>query len=330
MKDSQIRVGYITYNESTCLKGIFAIFVLIHHLYQWSGLFRNGYSLYFGYCLQALGYYSVAMFIFLSGYGLMASQSEKTKHTFFKKKVVPYYLVMCVFILAYSIFDKVVGTTITLCDVLKSLTWGGTIIINGWYLQVQLLYYLLFYFVCQFESKKKQMVLMTVLQIVYMSLCILFNQSTLLYERTLLFVLGMVWFEEKDCINSWINKGIHYWTTVLCSMILMIGLYLLTGVTENAIVCGIERGLSYPFFIVLTICSISKVRIVNGVTRFFGKISLEIYVFQGMFLMLFHSSFFYLNSVIVYIISVSICTITMAFLFHPLCGAIYGLFRKRV
>lgn len=90
--------------RSRCLKGIFAICVLIHHLYQHSGLF---YNTAFGGVLQAFGYLSVACFFFLSGYGLYASYQIKGViyiDTFMKRKIVPYYKVLCMFVGIYFLF----------------------------------------------------------------------------------------------------------------------------------------------------------------------------------------------------------------------------------
>jgi peptidoglycan/LPS O-acetylase OafA/YrhL len=52
--------------SSNCLKGIFAICVLIHHLYQGSGLLHDTVI---GGVLQAFGYLSVACFFFISDKG---------------------------------------------------------------------------------------------------------------------------------------------------------------------------------------------------------------------------------------------------------------------
>lgn len=55
------RQDYLSKNNSDCIKGLFALCVLLHHIYQGSGLFRGSIL---GMGLQALGYLSVAMFFF--------------------------------------------------------------------------------------------------------------------------------------------------------------------------------------------------------------------------------------------------------------------------
>ena len=59
----------LTKENTLALKGIFAIIVLVHHIYQYS-LLVDGHV---GWMLQASGWLSVSIFFFLSGYGLTKS-----------------------------------------------------------------------------------------------------------------------------------------------------------------------------------------------------------------------------------------------------------------
>lgn len=73
---------------------------------------------------------------------------------------------------------------------------------------------------------------------------------------------------------------------------------------------------------------IRKINIQNAVTRFLGAISLEIYVLQGVFLTLFHSSIVVIENSYLYIAVVSATTILSAFLIHPLFQLVYDVCRK--
>ena len=53
---------YLSKSNTNALKGSFAIFVLCHHLYQYSGLITNTILVTI---FQAMGYLSVGMFFFL-------------------------------------------------------------------------------------------------------------------------------------------------------------------------------------------------------------------------------------------------------------------------
>ena len=64
---------YMSKDYTNCIRGIFAILVVIHHLYQYSGLFNGTYI---GVLLQLSGALSVSVFFFFSGYGLMFSSNK--------------------------------------------------------------------------------------------------------------------------------------------------------------------------------------------------------------------------------------------------------------
>lgn len=63
-------IGKHFYRDQTeCLKGIFAICVVISHLCSRTGL---GANLGIGPIYTALGYWSVSVFLFISGFGLFS------------------------------------------------------------------------------------------------------------------------------------------------------------------------------------------------------------------------------------------------------------------
>lgn len=56
-------------SQTECLKGIFALGIVICHLCSRTGL---GSSIGLGPIYTALGYWGVSIFLFISGYGLMS------------------------------------------------------------------------------------------------------------------------------------------------------------------------------------------------------------------------------------------------------------------
>lgn len=66
-----INLDYFSRNKTECLKGLLAILVLVHHIYQKAHLFEE-YP-FIDYLLKYLGYYCVSGFFFISGYGLYSS-----------------------------------------------------------------------------------------------------------------------------------------------------------------------------------------------------------------------------------------------------------------
>ncbi|MCR5311377.1 MAG: acyltransferase, partial [Lachnospiraceae bacterium] len=141
----------ITKEYSSGIKGWMCIGVLLHHLSMFSGLFA---STYFGHFLNLLGSWTVGVFLFLSGYGLFCSYSQKGDsyiRGFFKHRFLPLYISYLVGVLIYLIYDF---KTLTPLKLLTSLTWGGTIISFGWFFQFLFLMYLLFWAVFRFCGNK--------------------------------------------------------------------------------------------------------------------------------------------------------------------------------
>ena len=60
---------YFNKQQTESLKGLMAVLILIHHIYQ-HVLIGGDYPL-FDFIMRSLGYYAVSIFLFISGYGLM-------------------------------------------------------------------------------------------------------------------------------------------------------------------------------------------------------------------------------------------------------------------
>ena len=192
------RQAGISSDCSNCLKGIFAICVLIHHLYQHCGLLHQTII---GGCLQAAGYLSVSCFFFLSGYGLYASYMSKGEtyiNGFLKRKIAPFYCLILFFTVIYFVEGILTGQTFSAGIMLKSVTFGGTIIGNGWYLQVQLLLYLFFLATFRMVKDGRLRILFIFGECLLFCTCLYaLGYSSTWFESVLAFPVGMMW-REKD------------------------------------------------------------------------------------------------------------------------------------
>jgi len=151
-------------NKGTCylLKAIAAIIVLVHHyaLYR----FDNGYTSNFILKLFASqgGFLGVGLFFFLSGFGLMESETNNhlTFGTYLKKRMLKVYLpVFLITLLWLPVYYKIYNVDLQL--------WGGMALIFNdlfidmkdcvlWFIKVLLLLYFIFYlFVAVYNKNKK-------------------------------------------------------------------------------------------------------------------------------------------------------------------------------
>ena len=125
---------------SVCLKGILALMILIHHVYQ-NTLLGSEYVI-IDYVLRSFGLYGVSAFFLLSGYGLMYSISRGGYFDKLKRKCVNLYILTLCLILLYFLFNTALGISMPQNLIYKSFLFGGTIVGAGWYLQVILVCYI--------------------------------------------------------------------------------------------------------------------------------------------------------------------------------------------
>lgn len=322
--DNQSRLSVDCCN---CLKGIFSICVLVHHLYQHSGLFRETAV---GTCLQALGYLSVACFFFLSGYGLYTSCNRKGEmyvKGFFKKKIMPFYGLI-IFLTAIYIAEGIaLGQTYSARVLIQSLTFGGTVIGNGWYLQVQLLLYVCFYLTFRISKSRKWNIIWIYCECsLYCIMMYNLGYSSTWFVTVFAFAAGMTWYKLETLINrtnrfAAIVSGIAF--------ILFCSAFLGHHFVDSTIVALILMIFAVVSFAVFAATAVNIVPVENRATRWLGKYSLEIYVSQGLFLTFFHSQYINIVNQYIYILAVAVATLGAAVLLHPVVRKIYSIAREK-
>ena len=277
--------------------------------------------------VNALGYFSVACFFFLSGYGLTAqyrTNGEQYLQGFLRNRVLPFYLLICGLTLLYTVLTVITGNeTITFKLILQSLSFGpDTIISKGWYLQVALLCYLTFYLVFRLCSHAWWRICCgIVLLSIYIAFCIIADFSVSYYQTIPNFLLGCIWHKEMDANNSRCKP----------SMIAVAGGAFVVVWAESVYspVCSILfRTLATILFVVLMVSVMEKVSLesvpfLGGL----GKISYEIYVTHGFFIILFRKGIVIENRVL-NTLAVILCCLVFARLLHPAVKKVYLLCRK--
>lgn len=302
-----MRGGYFDYlslPNTNCVKGIFALCVLLHHLYQHSGLFHDTYI---GVIFQGLGYLSVAMFFFLSGYGLRISHNIKGYqyvNAIPQKRMRPLYLQCIVLIALYTVLYIVIGKEVKASVVLQSFLWGNTMIVNGWYLQTILVLYGLYFIIYGIVGHEKQNKInlhigMFAALVIYALICIFFGKTITWYQSVFTFFLGIVWCDYKEWFDKVLNKhwranGITAFITFAILFIAGLKIKYFTILTTSA-------------FVVFIMILLMKIPVNFAVTRWLGRHCFEIYVMQGVPLLLFHSDVIYIENKWLYVL---VCTVT--------------------
>lgn len=258
--------------QTTRLKGIAIIIVMCAHI----GLLKNGTG-------------GVALFLFLSGFGLMKSYDEKGLKSFWKKKITnvyfPYIIVAILQLLIYRITDPK-KTVITI----SGLSFGLNVDPTYWYISYLLFWYIAFYIsgvIAKFiygktQFNKDYIILMLIIAVIPL-LQILINKGfwtsgsgANLYKY--MFPLGVLGGILSKCsINRIINKIL--WCIIFLSSVA----YIFSNY-------GKVNGDNYLFFTVLQATLwISAVQLVNRHTKnqvldILGRYSYGIYLCEGFFM----------------------------------------------
>ena len=306
---------YLSLDGTMCLKGILAVCILLHHLYQRTSILLGTV---FGGILQSMGYLSVAGFFFITGYGLMAQYMHSRKRYmahFLRNRILSLYIMYLMTAVLYLIYNLWCGgIEVSILSIIKTLTFGGTIVENGWYIQAVFIVYIAFYMIFRLSIQDDlKVALMFLATIFYCILCLIMNLPNTWYESIFAVVLGIAWCRYRNKIDNMFSGYIP----------MLVGMIFLFCTSFLLYRCGIfTPAISVLFEIVsaLAFAALVTLLIVNvsircRITRFLGAISFEIYVLQGLFMSALRNV---IHNDYVYILSVIPCVLIGSFVYHQI------------
>ena len=137
------RSNWLDGEKTNCIKGIFAYFVILHHL-----ALLNIESSVVTRIYSHMGYFSTGVFFTISGYALGKKYNELNLYTtirFWKRRiikiVIPYF---CVSLIYWGGYNLYLNENISIPEFLVSFFNGKPIISASWYIIVLLLYYIIY------------------------------------------------------------------------------------------------------------------------------------------------------------------------------------------
>lgn len=328
--------NYLSRKASSCLKGWLALAVLTHHIYQFSGIL-SGTS--FSFIFLNLGYWAVGLFIFLSGFGLHESYKAKGQayiEAFPRNRILTFEISYIIFAVLYGIYDFLFGIEHTLKEYCLTFTYGSTIVSFGWYLQLSMAMYLIFWFTFRFaREKKKRSLLLGMLLCVFILINILAGIGEERYTPVVYFGVGMLWSVYKEKIDAVLSKS-KYFLFLISGIIFLGGYICLWRYSISIYAVAVIRTISGVACIVMVqtlvyICHqlgnqsekkwsrLLLCFLENPFIEYLAKISLEVYALQGIVLRTLHPHI--LNQ---YLFAVAgfVCTILLAIPMQKLLSVI--------
>lgn len=306
-------------------RGLFAAVILIHHF---SASFDPPYLLGI---FTHVGYLFVALFFFLSGYGLafgfnISPDYIKLK-TFipkrFFKTIIPYWL--CV--LFAGAFVAVFYPPLDIHYFLRSFYSFRSIVANSWYVFIILIMYAAF--VLLFRIRNRKIALFAMLAFVCGLITVFLIIDWSLFARSLLaFYIGIIYCFNYGKIDAFIKKSFLL-KLIACFLIFaaLCAARYYFATRSNYWLDNIFAILSSSVFPVLLFSFvIKKIHIGNVVLDFSGKLSYEIYLLHGLFCYYFQPL---RSNMLLFFAAVVICTIISAMIIHALSRLITAPFFKR-
>lgn len=272
--------GLFTKTDADAIKGICAVLVLVCHLHQL--LERSQVENYF---FNSFGYLSVALFFFISGFGLYKSYQKKGEEYIkglLLNRILPIWLINVFLIILYTVVRLYLDKDINTKDIVLSFIWGGDTVKYGWYMQVSVILYLFFYVSFSIKGSiwKKYAVLSTLMVLYYVAAWIKVGSGGFQwYATSPCFFIGAFWSNVYDRINDKVRSDMKMllclFTAFLSILILSINNYLPASIIWKYAVAPTLLCL-FVFFLT------GRVNLYNRLTVFLAGISLEVYTLQGL------------------------------------------------
>ena len=238
--------------------------------------------------LGYIGFVLVAVFFFISGYGLSYGMRNKQNYLegFFRKRLlpvlVPYWIVNTINII--FCFGK--GTIFTPMQYVLSYIWAD-IITGTWFVTAILVLYFIFFIA--FKSKNSYAVLELGLS-GYFVICYCLKLHTSYTASIAAFLMGVIWNKIDKKIIVWIREKYCFKLFIVLgtfSALFFGRLFLVTKGLDNEIVQSILRNLVSVLFILSLIAITQKIHFTGKILGWLGNISYELYIVHYVLLMMF-------------------------------------------
>ena len=300
-----------TKDRGLYLKGFLAVSIVLHHLAQ-----RTDCGKPFSF-FDSIGPEIVAVFFFISGYGLMSSFLAKGKayfNHFLSKRIwklcKPFVLVLII----YQVVCTVDGEGSTFRQIYNDLLQGDTeaLLPSCWFIFAIVLHYLAFFIVFR---NVKNVKLAQVFMLLYMIFYIVIFRYVLSF--------GFWWYISALSIN--VGLAWKYWENSITKVIKrhFISLAGTVALISVAMIVLLHQGMywlelyyvpMFPIFLIVLFYYLPS--LLKQVVCYLGVISYEIYLLQGVPLVLLKGKHLYVASESVYIALTLVVAILSAATLH--------------
>lgn len=313
-------------DDTLSLKGLSCVTILFHHF---SGWVTNVNPVI--YVMSHWGSFVVAIFFFLSAYGITKSsyKSREISGRFLIKRLVkiliPYWLCDLICVLIFS-FTGVSGSeTVSAKSIILSVFTLNDTVPFSWYAASILFLYLVF-FVCAKILPDIDLSLKTAV------VCIIAMPFVpdLWAASYLAFPIGICFSLHEKEIRQFIKK--KFTLTVSASSVIMlaaIGLKFFGQAHNSQMLMNISDAAGSAMFVLLVYSLLMKIKIGNRLLSFYGKISYEFYLLHGVSVFVTGHFLFPEHQFLFFVSSIALTTLA-AFIINKLTGLVIPPIIKKI
>lgn len=253
-----------SYSKTNLLKAILPFIIIFGHIYQHTG---------YGSDFKVSGIYCVALFFFISGYGLEKKSAINLKYiaTRIAKVLLPLLVPVCIYLtIQYSVFDMDIGALVK-----DSLIHYNLIVPYSWFFITLILLYVVF-FLCRAITIKYDKLLIPLVTFALCSISALYLKCGLqgtYHISNFAFLAGVIMskYEDKLLAKCRGTKG-----TLGLATLLLLSLFIALHPFKGSIYFNVFL---YSF-VAAIILSLMK-DFTNRFVDFFKGMSFELYTCQG-------------------------------------------------
>lgn len=286
IKFSAFREDYMGPEQTTAVKGIFAVFILMSHMSSNLQFDARVDTLTRG-IIAMIGQLMVTMFFFYSGYGILEGYRKKANyaHGFLKNRFLKVLLHFDLALVLFALMGLILGNRYTATDYL--FCWFGWTGIgnSNWFIFDTLVFYLIVYAamgICHKFSKNQ-----TLFCLIATVLCAVFwfilyrvkGPESWWYNTIFCFPMGLWYSAYQERINKLCRKPVLWGIGLVLTAVVFYVLYS----SGNEVLYTLCSAL---FCVVLAMITM-RVRICNPVLTWLGVNSFSIYILQRLPMMLF-------------------------------------------
>lgn len=266
---------FLSKDDSQGLKGISAILIVLHHLSQRVGI--NILTLPY----IEIGKYSVALFLFLSGFGVMSSYLNNKNYLsgFLKNRILTIYVPFVISNIIFIIIYLVKGQSFNNMDIIK-YTLGIKLIDNVmWFIYSIVIFYLIFYISFKFTTIKRGIIIFLIGTFIYLILGIVLDLGTTITNIAFSFAGGIFVAAYKENFIRFLNKKYVFKIIVI---IAILGITrIISIISSNIFIREFILNISTLSYAILLVSLSKRFKLTGNITALLSGISFEIYLLHN-------------------------------------------------